>query len=142
MIGAMCGVAIAILVAVLWPVRYASHPWPGYEKAAGQGRTSHEYNSSPVARRDALFALAVLGLGAGALLYARPGTVLFAWLGVSCALLLSAFAWPQARASNLAPLAVIVYPIQALPFLATAYIAAASRRLFQRAANSRDSVIR
>ena len=132
-LGAICGAAIAIFVAALWPVRYAPHPWPGYEKVAAQGRLSHEYNSSPVARRDALFALAVLGLGAGAFPYARPSGPLFAWLGVSCALLVSAFVWPQVRASNLAPLALVVYPIQALPFLATAFIAAASNRRFQRA---------
>lgn len=127
--GAIGGVIIAVVIALVWPLRYASHPWRGYEKAAAQGRTAHEFNSSPVARRDVLIALALLGVAAGALSYQRRTGLLFVWMGVWLGLLVSAFVWPSVRGSNLWPFALIAYPFETLPFLVTGSIAAAAKRL-------------
>jgi hypothetical protein len=45
--------------------------------------------------------------------------VVFAWLGLSAALLVSYVLRPAAWSSNLAPLALILYPVQASLFLLT-----------------------
>jgi hypothetical protein len=126
--GVIIGCAVACFVALAWPMLYAAHPWPGYENAAAQGLLSREYNSSPVALRDTIILLVAIGAVAGALARGPASTVVFLWVGVWSGLLASAFLWPQFRESNLWPLALVLYPLQALPFLLSAISAWALRR--------------
>jgi hypothetical protein len=56
----------------------------------------------------------------------------YSWLGVSVSVLLLHLLWRNVRQSNLAPLAVIVMPIEALPFLVFAIATYALRSAIRR----------
>lgn len=113
-IGALIGLTITAAVFVAWPTLYSTSRWRGYERTSAT--RPHEYNSSPLARKHVLVAFSVTGLLFGAVASGMRGVVV-AWLGLVAALLISFALRPAAWSSNLAPLAVIVYPVQASLFL-------------------------
>lgn len=120
--GAGVGIAVTVFVALAWEPLYAKHPWPGYERAAAGGRVPHQFNSSPVARNHAMSIFAVSGLIVGLVIFPNRKGLLFAWAGLSAGLIICFAASPTAWESNLAPLAVILFPVEALPFLFAGFV--------------------
>ena len=112
--GLLLGGAISLFVLLAWPFLYAESLWPGYRQAPVN--QAHEYNSSPASRNHVLLVFVITG-GAVGLTTKDLRNVVFAWLGLSAALLVSFALRPAAWSSNLAPLAIILYPVQASLFL-------------------------
>jgi hypothetical protein len=127
--GAVLALLISAAVFVLWPVLYNDHRWPGYERAAAHHAGPWEYNASPTARRHVIIAFMIAGVLAGVSSRGGAPSVVALWLGLSIGLLLSFGLRPAAWTSNLAPLALILYPIQALPFLIMGMVGAGVRRI-------------
>jgi magnesium-transporting ATPase (P-type) len=115
-IGLLIGAAISLFVFFAWPALYAHSLWPGYSQPPHN--QAHEYNSAPAARNHVFLIFLVTGAVVGLMARSARGVV-FAWLGLSAALLLSFVIRPEAWSSNLAPLALILYPVQASLFLLT-----------------------
>jgi TRAP-type C4-dicarboxylate transport system permease large subunit len=107
--GVSIGLLLSVFVLLAWPLFYADRPWPGERASVAR---PHEYNASPVARSHVFIALLIVGAMIG-WFAPRARHIMFAWLGVSAAFLLSFVLRPAAWSSNLAPLAVLLYPAQA-----------------------------
>ncbi|HEY2090872.1 MAG TPA: hypothetical protein VGJ81_03210 [Thermoanaerobaculia bacterium] len=135
-LGVAIGAAVTAFVAVAWPWLYAKHPWPGSGRAAAAGLLPRIYTSSPVAFVHVIVLYVIAGLIVGFLVSDAREPV-YSWLGVSASVLLLDMLWPVVRQSNLAPLAVIVIPIEASPFLLFAVATYALRWTIRRR-HSRD----
>jgi hypothetical protein len=129
--GAGIAVVVTVFIALAWEPLYAHHPWPGYERAAAEGRVPHQFNASPVARNHAMTIFAVAGLLVGLTIFPNRKGLLLCWAGLSAGLIICFAASPAAWDSNLAPLAVILFPIEALPFLLAAFLAHTARLVVQ-----------
>jgi len=117
-IGLLIGAAISLFVFFAWPSLYEHSLWPGYRQPPHN--QAYEYNSAPAARNHVFLIFLVTGAVVGLMARSARGVV-FAWLGLSAALLLSYVIRPEAWSSNLAPLALILYPVQASLFLLTGF---------------------
>ena len=71
---------------------------------------------------------AASGILFGAVRSGNVRSLLFSWAGLSAGLLLLLACSPAAWNSNLAPLAIFLFPIQALPFLFAGFLGYAVRQ--------------
>jgi hypothetical protein len=123
----MLGAIVSMLVLVAWPSLYAAYPHPGTAPAARRS-TPHEYNSSPRAWSHVASTLVLAGVITGIVTTGGIRSLLAAWVGLSASLLISFSLRGAAWNSNLAPLAVVLYPIQTLTFLLPALVSLGFRQ--------------
>ncbi len=101
---------------VMWNSVYALRPWKGFEWAMAHGLVEPHFSNSPWAFAVCLGALAVLGLLAA--LFGRDrliAVIVGLCCGVFVAVIATSLASAEFRGSNLAPLAVVLYPLVLFP---------------------------
>jgi hypothetical protein len=130
-LGVAIGAASTAFVAAAWSRLYAQHAWTGSERAAAAGLLPHIYTSSPRAFVHVMILYIVAGAVAG-IWATQARQAVYSWLGVSASVLLLHRLWQVVRQSNFAPLAVIVIPIEASPFLVSAIVTYALRSAIRR----------
>jgi hypothetical protein len=135
--GALLAVVLTAFVSAQWTTLYAQYPLKGHEKAAAAGHVSHDFYNSTRAMLHAQIAFVIGGILVG--LFSRLSCVssaLLSWCFLWFGLLVIFNRSPAASESNLAFLAVAIFPVYTAPFLLAALVTCAIRRKL----NSRAAV--